>query len=84
MYAAESGNEKSVEMLLPNSDVKATNRYGDTALMIAARSGNERSVELLLPDSDVEATNNDGESALDIMDKIKLLVSFSNKTDFHV
>ena len=40
MYAAGSGNEKSVELLLPNSNVKATNNFGQTALHIIAGKSN--------------------------------------------
>ena len=55
-----------MELLLSNSDVKATNKYGVTALMYAERRGNVKSVELLLPNSDVEATDRWGATALDV------------------
>ena len=67
MIAAENGNEKLAELLLPKSNAKANNKYGDTALMIAAYYyyGNKRVVELLLPKSDAKATDNHGLTALD-------------------
>ena len=47
------------------SDAKATNHYGESALIMAARSGNAKSVELLLPFSDPKATGLHG-TALDL------------------
>ena len=49
-----------------STDVKATNKYGKTALMIAAGDGSTKIIELLLPNSDVKATNKNGNTALDI------------------
>ena len=54
-----------VELLLPKSDAKATNQYGQSALILAARSGNVKSVELLLPFSDPKASSYQG-TALDL------------------
>ena len=48
------------------SDAKATNNYGDSALMKAAKTGNVKSLELLLPVSNIKAINNYGKTALDI------------------
>ena len=64
MYAAENKNDKYVELLIPKTDVKATNYKGNSALMLAAGWGTAKSVELLLPFSNVKATNKKGESAL--------------------
>ena len=62
--ASYQGFAEMLELLLPYSDVKATNKWGSTALMYAAKKGNEKAVELLLPNSDVKATNYRGETAL--------------------
>ena len=52
-------------LLANDNDVKATNPYGDTALMTAAGfEGSAKMVELLLPYSDVKATNQKGYTAL--------------------
>merc|ERR1711935_554872 len=57
MYAVDKNDMDLVKRLLANgADAKATDKYGNTALMFAASSGNEKSVELLLPMSDVKAT----------------------------
>merc|ERR1711971_1098 len=55
-----------VKSLLANdNDVKATGKYGRTALMTAASDqGSAKMVELLLPYSDVKATNKYGVPAL--------------------
>ena len=37
MWAARVGNDKLVELLLPKSDVQATNKYGESALMLAVQ-----------------------------------------------
>jgi len=66
MLAARKGKEKSVELLIPVSDVNATNQNGDTALMLAIKNGRDQMAELLIPVSDVKATNNAGQTALDI------------------
>ena len=47
-----------------STDVKATNKYGKTALMIAAGDGSTKIIELLLPNSDVKAINSYGDTAL--------------------
>jgi len=47
MFAALSGNAKSVELLLPFSDVKSTNKYGETALDIAKSRRRNQIVRLL-------------------------------------
>ena len=65
IYAAEYGTEKSVELLIPESDANATNNHGDSALMKAAKKGNVKSVELLLPVSNIIAINENGRTALD-------------------
>ena len=66
LMKAVSGNDMDlVKRLLANgADAKATNKYGETALMYAAKSQNEKSVELLLPNSDVKVTNQLGKTAL--------------------
>merc|ERR1739848_986514 len=54
-----------VKSLIANgNDVKATNRIGQTALMIAAGDGSSEMMEILLPNSDVKATNKYGTTAL--------------------
>ena len=65
-FAVINNNEDLVKSLLANdNDVKATNPYGDTALMTAAGfEGSAKMVELLLPYSDVKATNQNGYTAL--------------------
>ena len=84
MTAAAYGNYKSVELLLPKSDVQATDNFGWSALMAAARWGKSKSVELLLPFSDVEATDRRGRNALDLAMKnghnqiVRLLQQYSN------
>ena len=47
MFAARRGKDKSVELLLPLSDVQATNNYGYTALDYAKSSGYSQIVRLL-------------------------------------
>ena len=65
MYAARYGNKDLMELLIPKSDVKATDNDGYTALMYAAFYGTEQMVEVLLPKSDANASNNyDGYIAL--------------------
>ena len=61
---ARFGNEKSVELILPVSDAKASDNDGCTALIYAAEYGTEKSVELLLPVSDAKATDKWGYTAL--------------------
>ena len=78
------GNAKSVELLLPKSDVKATTKYGWSALMYAAYYGYDKVIELLIPKSDVKATDMDGYSALmyaalhDYSKSVELLLPFSD------
>merc|ERR1711971_874450 len=64
--AVINNNVDLVKSLLANdSDVKATNDHGDTALMTAAGIfGSSKMVELVLPYSDVKATDNFGYTAL--------------------
>ena len=50
--------------MLPESDAKASDKNGRTALMYAARYGNKDLVELLLPKSDAKATDKRGYTAL--------------------
>ena len=65
MKAVKANNINLVTHLLANNtDAKATNNDGYTALMFAAMYGNEKSVELLIPHSDVKATNDNGWTAL--------------------
>ena len=66
MMAAEYGDNKMVEILLPKSDAKATDTSGDTALMWAVLYGTAQMVEILLPESDVKAANTKGDTALDL------------------
>ena len=63
--SAEYGTEKSVELLIPVSDPKATDKWGYTALMQAAMKGNVKSLELLLSVSDIKARDKHGKTALD-------------------
>ena len=63
MYAALSGVEVCVRILLPVSDVLATSRAGQTALMWAAYAGREACVRLLLPLSNALAEDEDGRTA---------------------
>ena len=54
-----------VKSLIANgNDVKATNRIGQTALMIAAGDGSSEMMEILLPNSNVKATDKKGFTAL--------------------
>merc|ERR1712008_430981 len=47
MAAARWGNSKSVELLLPFSDVEATDRRGRNALDLAMKNGHNQIVRLL-------------------------------------
>ena len=63
--AVNWNNLELVKRLLDNgADAKATNSYGNTALMSAAVYGTNELVELLLPKSNAKATNNNGRSTL--------------------
>ena len=63
--AVNWNNLELVKHLLDNgADAKATNSYGNTALMSAAVYGTDKLVELLLPKSNAKATNNGGRSTL--------------------
>ena len=53
MMAAWSGNAKSVKLLLPFSDVKATDKDGDNALDFAKINGRYQIVRLLQPPGDL-------------------------------
>merc|ERR1719464_433321 len=57
MLAARKGDNKMVEILLPNSDAKAVPNSGYTALMLAAKYGSVEMVKRLLPKSDPQTTN---------------------------
>ena len=63
MLACVEGEASFVELLLPWSDVRASDRDGETALMLAA-FGHPSCVELLLPVSDPMAGDTDGWTAL--------------------
>lgn len=63
MLACVEGEASFVEFLLPWSDAKASERDGETALMLAA-FGHPNCVELLLPFSDPLAGDTDGWTAL--------------------
>lgn len=63
MLACVEGEAAMVELLLPWSDSYASDRDGETALMLAA-FGHPRCVELLLPVSDPRARDADGWTAL--------------------
>lgn len=63
MLACVEGEASFVEWLLPWSDAAASDRDGETALMLAA-FGHPRCVELLLPVSDPLARDADGWTAL--------------------
>ena len=59
-----------VKSLLSNgNDVKATNDFEETALMIAAGDGSAKMIKLLLPNSNVNAIDYFGNTALDIAKK---------------
>ena len=62
MLACVEGEEAFVRLLLPASDPKASDRDGETALMLAA-FGHPACVELLLPLSDALASDADGWTA---------------------
>ena len=47
MYAAMAGSKKSVELMLPKSEAKASNKLGKTALDIAKEDGYDQITELL-------------------------------------
>merc|ERR1712086_1089437 len=65
MNAVRKNDVDLVKSLLANgNDVKATNKYGETALMTAAEYGSAKIMELLLPISDVKATDKYGDTAL--------------------
>jgi len=63
MLSCVEGEEAFVELLLPLSDPKASDRDGESALMLAS-FGHARCVELLLPVSDPKARDADGWTAL--------------------
>lgn len=63
MLACVEGEARFVELLLPWSDAGASDRDGETALMLAA-FGHPRCIELLLPVSDPMARDGDGWTAL--------------------
>lgn len=63
MLACVEGESSFVEMLIPWSDARASDRDGETALMLAA-FGHPNCVELLLPVSDPMAGDTDGWTAL--------------------
>ena len=63
MLACVQGGASFVELLLPWSDAKASDRDGETALMLAA-FGHPACAELLLPVSDPMAGDTDGWTAL--------------------
>lgn len=63
MLSCVEGEEAFVRLLLPWSDPKASDRDGETALMLAA-FGHPACVELLLPVSDARASDTDGWTAL--------------------
>lgn len=63
MLACIEGEDAFAGLLLPWSDALASDRDGETALMLAA-FGHPRCVELLLPVSDPEARDADGWTAL--------------------
>jgi ankyrin repeat protein len=63
MLSCIEGDDAMVSLLLPFSDACASDRDGETALMLAA-FGHPRCVELLLPLSDPMARDNDGWTAL--------------------
>ena len=63
--AVRNDDVNLVKQLLENgTDAKASEYYGETALMQAARYGSERMVELLIPVSDVKATDRYGTTAI--------------------
>ena len=63
MLSCIEGEERFVELLLPWSDASASDRDGETALMLAS-FGHPGCVELLLPVSDPRARDADGWTAL--------------------
>jgi len=63
MLACVEGEEAFVRLLLPLSDPQASDRDGETALMLAS-FGHPACVELLLPVSDPHAQDGDGWTAL--------------------
>jgi hypothetical protein len=63
MLACVEGEESLAEVLLPLSDPRASDRDGETALMLAS-FGHPACVELLLPVSDPKAQDADGWTAL--------------------
>lgn len=63
MLACVEGDESLARLLLPLSDPKASDRDGETALMLAS-FGHPACVELLLPVSDARARDGDGWTAL--------------------
>jgi len=63
MLACVEGEEELVRLLLPLSDPQASDRDGETALMLAA-FGHPACVELLLSLSDAHAQDGDGWTAL--------------------
>ena len=68
MYAAMAGSKKSVELMLPKSEAKASNKLGKTALDIAKEDGYQSHIYY---------------SSTALMDMIKLLSFSNNITDFH-
>jgi len=63
MLACVEGEEEFARLLLPLSDPQASDRDGETALMLAS-FGHPACIELLLPVSDPHAQDGDGWTAL--------------------
>ena len=74
-----------IKHLLSNgADAKATNNYGETALMLTARNGDNKMVQILLPKSDAKAVSNFGYTALMLAAKygnVKMVERLLPKSD---
>ena len=65
--AAKDNYMDLVKSLLERGvDAKATDKYGNSALMWAVLYGTAQMVEILLPESDVKAANSKRDTALDL------------------
>jgi len=69
-FAAQAGNLRALELLLPLSDLSirstGTGRAGESALHLAARSMNQAAAQMLLPCFDANEPDSDGNTALAI------------------
>ncbi len=63
-FAADAGDERCIDLLLPFIDAAAANRDGETPLMFAAEGGRTQCVERLLTAGGANLANGWGDTAL--------------------